>query len=213
MFINIATIIRTVVKTMSVNHTIRTYSHAMKKNLVKQLFFAVSALFLVSHVNANEGCKTPMNFSAEKLRSNEVVDFCKEFSGRTLLVVNTASQCGFTPQFKDLEALHQKYSDEGLAIVGFPSKDFNQEYDDAEKTASICYENYGVTFTMMSESSVKGESANEFYSWLAKQTGESPAWNFNKYLVKKDGTVTHYGSSEKPLAGNIEDAIQKDIKK
>lgn len=163
------------------------------------------------NVNAEEGCNMPIKFSAEKLRSNETVDFCKEFSGKTLLVVNTASQCGFTPQFKDLEALHQKYKDEGLVVVGFPSKDFNQEYDDAEKTANICFENYGVTFTMMSESSVKGRSANELYSWLAKETGESPAWNFNKYLVTSDGSVSYYGSSENPLSGKIEAAIQKDL--
>lgn len=182
------------------------------KSVFHILTLVFLSFFFVSQVHAGKGCKSPMNYSAEKLRSNEVVDFCKEFSGKTLLVVNTASQCGFTPQFKDLEALYQKYSKDGLAVVGFPSKDFNQEYDDAEKTASICYENYGVTFTMMSESSVKGEGANELYRWLTEKTGESPEWNFNKYLVTKDGSVAHYSSSEKPLAGKIEDAIQKDLK-
>ena len=149
-------------------------------------------------------------FSATKLRTSEVVEFDDAFSGKVLLVVNTASQCGFTPQFKGLEALYQKYKDQGLEIVGFPSADFNQEFKDSEKTASICYENYGVTFTMMEESSVRGDSANDFYAWLIAQDGKSPKWNFNKYLLNSDGNyVAYFGSTSEPLGGDLEKQIQK----
>lgn len=149
-------------------------------------------------------------FSATKLRTNQIVEFENTFSGKVLLVVNTASQCGFTPQFKGLEALYQKYKAQGLEIVGFPSADFNQEFKDSEKTASICYENYGVTFTMMEESSIRGDSANDFYAWLIAQDGKSPQWNFNKYLLDSDGNyIAYFGSRSEPLGGDLEKEIQK----
>jgi len=149
-------------------------------------------------------------FSATKLRTSDVINFDDAFSGKVLLVVNTASQCGFTPQFKGLEALYQKYKDQGLEIVGFPSADFNQEFKDSEKTASICYENYGVTFTMMEESSIRGDSANDFYTWLIAQDGKAPTWNFNKYLLDSRGNyVEYFGSASEPLGGDLEKHIQK----
>lgn len=143
-------------------------------------------------------CHEYLNFQATKLRSSKQVDFCQAFKGKALLVVNTASKCGFTPQFKGLEKLHQQYGDK-LAIVGFPSDDFRQEHADSEKVAEVCYVNYGVTFTMLETSKVKGQNANELFKRLSKTTGSEPSWNFSKYLVSADGkNVKHFASHVKP---------------
>tara|TARA_A100001037_G_C15123695_1_gene625124 strand:+ start:1352 stop:1840 length:489 start_codon:yes stop_codon:yes gene_type:complete len=158
-------------------------------------------------MNSKQKCSDLLDFSAQMLRSEEVLDFCEQFEGRTLLVVNTASRCGFTPQFKGLEELNKRYADQGLSIVGFPSDDFRQEYDDAEETAKVCYVNYGVTFDMVEKSSVRGKNANDLFKKLAKITGKEPSWNFNKYLVSADGEVRHFGSMKKPTNGALEQAI------
>jgi glutathione peroxidase len=101
-----------------------------------------------------------------KLRSSEQLDFCQAFQGNVILAVNTASNCGYTPQFKGLEALYQKYKDQGLVVVGFPFNDFNQGFDAPEKTANVCYINYGVTFPILGKSVVKGSSVNTFFQKL-----------------------------------------------
>ena len=156
---------------------------------------------------ANNNCHELLNFSANKLRSSEKINFCKRFAGKALLVVNTASQCGFTPQFKGLEKLHKAYGDK-LAIVGFPSNDFRQEHTDTKKVADVCYVNYGVTFTMLEPSSVKGESANKVFKSLGKRTGKQPDWNFNKYLISADGKTTkHFSSGVKPMGDELRGEI------
>ena len=123
-------------------------------------------------------------------------------------MVNTASQCGYTPQFKSLEQLHQRYKDEGLVVLGFPSNDFRQEHSDESKTADVCYVNYGVTFQMLSTSSVKGDTANPVFKKLALQTGKQPSWNFSKYVVGKDGNaIKAFSSRELPVGGELEKTV------
>lgn len=163
------------------------------------LLLANNAVAEKNDGNATENqCHEYLDFQATKLRSSEQVDFCQAFKGKVLLVVNTASKCGFTPQFKGLEKLHQQYGDK-LAIVGFPSHDFSQEHKDSEKVAEVCYINYGVTFTMLETSKVKGQNANALFQRLSKTTGEEPSWNFSKYLVSVDGkNVKHFASHVKP---------------
>lgn len=160
----------------------------------------------------NKSCPEQLNFKAEKLHSNKVIDFCEQFNGKTLLVVNTASDCGFTPQFKQLQALYEKYKDQGLEVIGFPSNDFFQERADEKETAEICFVNYGVTFTMLSSSSVRGDDANPFFKNIIKQSGTAPKWNFYKYLLNDKGQVVQsYNSKAKPL-GKVEQDLKKLLK-
>ncbi|GHA21826.1 glutathione peroxidase [Arenicella chitinivorans] len=152
-------------------------------------------------------CHDLQTYRAMKLRSKTEIDFCAKFAGKPMLIVNTASQCGFTGQFKGLEALHKRFGDR-LAIIGFPSNDFKQEYTDTDKVADVCYVNYGVTFTMLEPSVVTGKEANAVFALLAQKTGQQPSWNFNKYLVSANGqSVTHFGSRTKPGAPELLDAI------
>jgi glutathione peroxidase len=154
---------------------------------------ALALLGAASQARAAE-CPAWLNHDFAKLRSSETVNLCKAFAGKPLLLVNTASHCGFTPQFKGLEALHEKYRDQGLVVVGFPSNDFNQEAKDDKETAEVCFINYGVKFLMLAPQAVKGAAANPVFMELARQTQE-PQWNFNKYLVRPDGTVVNYFDS------------------
>ncbi|MBU1308277.1 MAG: glutathione peroxidase [Gammaproteobacteria bacterium] len=159
---------------------------------------AFAATMLAMPVMAGQ-CGDILGHSMQQLNSRESVDLCDSYKGKTILVVNTASKCGFTKQFEGLEALYQQYQDKGLVILGFPSDSFKQEYDDAEKTAEVCYLTYGVKFPMFASSKVKGDQANPVFKALIAKTGESPSWNFNKYLVSADEqTVKHFGSRTAP---------------
>lgn len=152
-------------------------------------------------------CPEFLNTEFRKLHSTESINLCKLYSGKPIVIVNTASHCGFTSQFKDLETLYQRYKEKGVEVVGFASNDFKQAADSEEKAAGICYKNYGVTFTMIAPTSVKGKKANSTFQYLA-QKSKAPSWNFNKYLVT--GTeVKRFDSKTKPLDSDLEDEIKK----
>lgn len=175
------------------------------KNIILTSLLAPS-LFAFS-VSANE-CNDFTNQDVRKLRSKESINLC-QFKDKPLLIVNTASNCGFTPQFEQLEALHKEYKEQGLVVLGFPSDSFFQEENDEKDTAEMCFINYGVTFNMMAASDVKGSDANPIFKHLANKT-RSPSWNFNKYLVSKDRqTITHFGSRVKPQSDELKQAIEK----
>jgi len=166
---------------------------------MNKLILIVSMLLFSASASAAEACSDLLNYKMNKLRSTQTVDFCEAFQGKVILAVNTASNCGYTPQFKGLETLYQKYKDKGLVIIGFPSNDFNQEFDAAEKTANVCYINYGVTFPVMEKSVVTGDSANKFFQKLIKFSGKEPQWNFYKYLIGQDGSfVEAFASNVTP---------------
>jgi len=158
------------------------------------------SLFFVSGLSHAENCPDWLNVDVKKLRSEETVNLCELKQDKVLLVVNTASECGFTPQFTGLEELYQKYKSQGLEIVGFPSNSFRQELDDEKETAKICYINYGVTFPMMGTSAVRGSDANSVFNYLGESLG-APKWNFFKYMIGKEGEpLAIFPSSTKPMS-------------
>ena len=111
-----------------------------------------------------------------------------QYKGKNLLIVNTASKCGYTPQYEPLQTLHENYGDR-IAVLGFPANDFLwQEPGTNEEIATFCERNYGVTFQMFEKISVKGRDQHPLYQWLESKTGHKPDWNFSKYLVSEDGT-------------------------
>ncbi len=147
-----------------------------------------------------------------KNKNNEIVTM-EKYRGRVLLIVNTASKCGFTKQFAELEALYEKYQDKGFEIIGFPCSQFqNQEFDNIDETVEFCQLNYGVTFEMMAKIDVNGENQTELYKYLksAKKgliTGDIK-WNFTKFLVDKEGNVVdRFAPQKTPFA--IEPQIKK----
>ncbi|WP_333607422.1 glutathione peroxidase [Arsukibacterium sp.] len=178
-------------------------------SLSASLLIASSLLLPVNPAQASQ-CGAVLGHSMQQLRTRESVDLCEQFKGKTLIVVNTASKCGFTPQFEALEALYQQYKDDGLVVLGFPSNDFRQEHSDEEKTAEVCYLTYGVEFPMFSTSSVRGDDANPVFKALIAKTGEQPSWNFNKYLVSSDEqTVLHFGSRTSPTDAKFVAELEK----
>ncbi len=179
---------------------------------MKKRTFAI-AMMLLSSTALADSCPSVLKFIKRKLNSQETVNLCQEYQGKTLLIVNTASYCGFTKQFKGLEAMYEKYNGRDFAILGFPSHDFNQEAKDEKTTAELCELTYGVKFPMFEPTAVTGDNADPLYQMLEKATGEEPSWNFNKYLVDKKGNVIkHYGSRVKPtdpeLVNDIERALE-----
>jgi len=153
-------------------------------------------------------CADWLDADVKKLNSADIIDLCAETAGKPVLLVNTASYCGFTYQFEALESLYQRYKDQGLVVVGFPSDNFNQEDDDAAKTAEICYINYGVSFLMTDVVNVRGDDAHPIFAHVGAAT-QAPNWNFNKYLISKDGEVMqHFGSRVEPDAEELVAAIE-----
>ena len=170
--------------------------------LVLLSLFAVSA-------NAVDCATTDINANHRRLLGDSE-NICKTYGGKVLLVTNVASKCGFTPQYEGLEKLYKDYQSKGLVVLGFPSGDFmGQELDKEEDIATFCKANYGVTFPLFSKSSVKGDKANDLFKTLTAKTGKAPAWNFNKYLVGRDGKViAHFGSRVTPDSPEITKAIE-----
>ena len=161
-------------------------------SLILTLMFAVSASSIY-------------DFKMNSLDGKEI-DF-SQYKGKTLLLVNVASKCGYTPQYTDLEKLHETYGDK-VTILGFPANNFGaQEPGTSLEIAEFCQKNYGVKFQMFEKISVKGDDQHPLYAWLKEKTGQEPGWNFCKYLVKPDGTVKFFNSKVKPLDAQIVDEL------
>ena len=155
-------------------------------------------------------CPALLNHSFPRLQDEKPQNLC-QYAGKVVLVVNTASKCGFTPQYEGLEALHAKYGAQGLVVLGFPSGDFGgQELNDSKEIADFCFNTYGVKFPMFAKSSVKGAAANPMFVQLAKSTGKAPGWNFHKYLIGRDGKpLGSYDSNVLPTGAAMVAQIEK----
>jgi glutathione peroxidase len=157
-------------------------------------------------------CPAVLKHSFKRLQDEAPQDLC-QYSGKVILVVNTASYCGFTKQYEGLEKIYAKYGSRGLVVLGFPSNDFGQqEPGNAKEIADLCYNTYGVKFPMFAKTVVTGAQANPLHAQLIKATGKEPKWNFTKYLIGRDGKVLEYFPSkvtpEDPqLVGLIEKAL------
>ncbi|MET3961385.1 glutathione peroxidase [Marmoricola sp. OAE513] len=159
---------------------------------------------------------TLSDFSARTLTGQE--QDLAAYAGKVVLVVNTASKCGFTPQFEGLEKVYEKYNEQGLVVLGFPCNQFaSQDPGTSDEIGEFCQKNYGVSFPMMEKVDVNGDDAHPLYTWLKSEKGgvlgsKKIKWNFTKFLIGRDGKVVkRYGSSTKPeaIAGDIEKELAK----
>ncbi len=156
-------------------------------------------------------CPALLNHNFPRLQDEKDQSLC-QYAGKVLLVVNTASFCGYTGQYEGLEALYARYKDKGLVVLGFPSNDFNQEGGDNKAIAEFCANTFNVKFPMFAKSSVKGAQASPFYRQLATKTGQAPRWNFHKYLIGRDGQVidqyvSNVGPDDRKLVAAIEQQL------
>ncbi len=156
-------------------------------------------------------CPALLDVDVRRLAGEEVVNLCEAYKGKVILVVNTASKCGFTPQYEGLEALYRKYKDQGLVVLGFPSNDFmGQEPGSEQEIAQFCRLTYSVEFPMFEKVSVKKGSAAPLFERLAAAGAAYPKWNFYKYLIDRDGKlVDYYSSVTSPDSGKLVSAIER----
>lgn len=183
-------------------------------SLLRLLTLAAVQLAWIIPASAFAGaCPESLDHHRRPLTGQDTIHLCDMMHGKVVLVVNTASKCAYTPQYDGLEKLYQRYRERGLLVVGFPSNDFaGQEPGSEKQIQDFCRLTYGVQFPMFEKIHVKGDSIDPFYDYLARQTGESPRWNFHKYLLDRDGrVVASFPSQVKPddrrLVGMIEDLL------
>lgn len=171
-------------------------------------------VFLAFAAGAGQAAECPPLLQREvpRLQDEKPQNLC-QYAGKVVVIVNTASFCGFTGQYKGLEALHGKYKDRGLVVLGFPSNDFSQEPGDNKTIAEFCENTYGVKFPMFVKTRVAasaGAQRHPLYAELAQMTGESPRWNFHKYVVARDGRAVHsFGSTTAPDSRVFVSTVEK----
>jgi glutathione peroxidase len=161
---------------------------------------------------AAPACPILLKQTFNRLQDDAPQNLC-QYAGKVILVVNTASYCGYTGQYEGLEKLYAKYSPKGLVVLGFPSNDFGkQEPGSAKEIADFCFNTYGVKFPMFAKSQVSGSTPNPLHAMLIKETGKEPKWNFTKYLVDRKGRVVEHfpskvGPEDRQLVSKIEQAL------
>ena len=161
--------------------------------------------------DTSASCTGLLQHTALRLQDEKPQSLC-QYSGKVVVVVNTASFCGFTPQYEALEALHAKYKDRGLVVLGFPSNDFSQETGSNQQIADFCENTFGVKFPMFVKTSVTGPDASALFKALADKTGTVPRWNFYKYVVGRDGVaVASFGSTTSPGGREFVGEIEKQL--
>jgi len=159
---------------------------------------------------ASAACPALLQKTFNRLQDEKPQSLC-QYAGKVVLVVNTASKCGYTPQYEGLEALNARYAAKGLVVLGFPSNDFGQqEPGDGKQIADFCFNTYGVKFPMFSKTVVKGKDANPLFVALTQATGKAPGWNFHKYLIGRNGApLASYSSDVAPTSPSLVSAVEK----
>lgn len=179
-------------------------------------FFAKTTILLALlgasvMTTANAACSDLYNHELTTLQGKKI-NLC-DYQDKPILVVNTASKCGFTPQFEALEGLYKKHKAQGLLVIGFPSNDFRQDPGENKEIGDFCKMTYGVEFPMVTKSAVSGKNANPFYQQLAAKSGVSPQWNFYKYVITPGGKdVFAFESTVKPDSADIVSKIKPYLK-
>ena len=164
-----------------------------------------------SGLNAAANCPALLQQQFLRLQDEKPQTLC-QYSGKVVVVVNTASFCGFTSQYEGLEALYAKYKDQGLVVLGFPSNDFSQETGSNKEIADFCANTFGVKFPMFAKTTVSGKDANPFFKQLSAKTGTPPRWNFYKYVIGRDGqSVASFNSMAAPNSRQFVKEIEKQL--
>lgn len=175
---------------------------------------ALGAMFFGSaHAAAPAGVACPALLKQDVLRlQDEKPQSLCQYSGKVVVVVNTASFCGFTSQYEGLEALHSKYKDKGLVVLGFPSNDFSQETGSNKQIADFCANTFGVKFPMFTKTTVSGRDASPLFQQLSAKSGTTPKWNFYKYVIGRDGqSVVSFNSMAAPDSKQFVKEIEKQL--
>ena len=171
----------------------------------------VGATIAMSSEAAESKCPALLDHTVRQLAGEQVDRLCETYQGQVVMIVNTASKCGFAPQFDGLEALYRKYNDQGFAVLGFPSADFGgQEYASEQEAADFCRLTYGVQFPMYATTHAKKGKADPLFQGLAQAAkGDYPSWNFHKYVLNRNGElIGSFGSFTGPTSSKIETLIQ-----
>ena len=180
----------------------------MNKILIYMII--IIGVSMTSNLNANV-----YQFNFKSIDGKEIN--LSDFKGKPIFIVNTASLCGFTNQYRDIESLHQKYKKDGLIIIGIPSNDFgNQELSSNKKVKEFCNVNFNISFSLTEITNIKGESGHPFFKWIKKEAGflAFPKWNFYKYLINNEGLlVKWYASTTRPSSTKVTTEIDKIILK
>lgn len=189
-----------------------------RRTLLTLVALGASAWLAVAHAqpasagaasSATGPCPAALDFMLPRLQDDAPQRLC-QFAGRVVLVVNTASFCGYTRQYEGLEKLHARYAAQGLTILGVPSNDFKQESGDSKAIADLCFNTYGVKFPMFAPQPVSGPGAHPFYAALARAAGQAPRWNFHKYLIDRQGrVVANFPSSVEPLDARLTARVEQ----
>ena len=178
---------------------------------VSILFLAVLPMAPAATPSPDRVCPALLQHNVSRLQDEKPQSLC-QYAGKVVVVVNTASFCGFTSQYEGLEALHSKYKDQGLVVLGFPSNDFSQESGSNKQIAEFCENTFGVKFPMFTKTSVTGKDASPLFKQLSVKTGTAPKWNFYKYIISRDGqNVESFNSMADPKSKSFVKEIERQL--
>lgn len=178
--------------------------------MFRYVFPALVLAVMSGGARADGACTEELNFTKKTLAGDREINLCSEYKGKVVMIVNTASKCGFTPQYEGLEALYRKYRDRGFVVLGFPSNDFGgQEPGSAQQIQEFCKNTYGVEFPMFEKTHAAQASADPLYKTLGRISGEFPSWNFHKYLIGRDGKlIASFPTRVEPTSDSVVSKIE-----